>query len=349
MSILPPPLGYQESSQAIPKKGGLYYTKKILLRVLPFFIKSTMFFFVALFLIGIVAGIGAAFSAKIPAEVTVSNMNKQYYAMIKAVEDSIGVDSKGKIPTFDKNIFVLTFRGDIAASALGGLRKEISIMLQTAKTTDEVIVVLESGGGFVHSYGLAASQLKRIKDVGIPLTIIVDKVAASGGYMMACMADTLIAAPFAILGSIGVVAEFPNFSGWMQKHGIGYDQYTSGEYKRTVSPFTKPTKKAERKVQSDLKQIHKLFKDLVLEHRPHLDIKKVSTGEIWYGSDALENNLIDTIATSDEILISRMMEANVYRVKYLPSSSMAERIAESASIFSEKIFLKISENYMNNL
>ena len=346
MNTPPPPLQQQEHVQK--HNAFIYHTKDITLKILPFFIKTVIFFIMIASLVGVIAGIFTALSATIPEEVSVTNLNKQYASMVKAVKDTLGQHTSKTTAHFEKNVFVLTFTGDVAASALGGLREEITIILQTAQPTDEVIIKLESGGGFVHSYGLAASQLKRIKDAGIPLTIVVDKVAASGGYMMACMADTLIAAPFAILGSIGVVAEFPNFSGWMKEHGISYNQYTSGEYKRTVSPFTEPTAKATKKMKEELKQTHELFKKLVADQRPQLNMKEIATGEIWYGTDALENHLIDTIATSDEIIMSRIQEANVYGVNYLPASSISERLAESASIFSEKLFLKISANYMNN-
>jgi len=134
-----------------------------------------------------------------------------------------------------KRIFVIHFDGDIRASNVQELREAITAILSIATVDDEVVVCLESGGGLVHAYGLAASQLQRIRQKDIPLTVIIDKVAASGGYLMACVADRIIAAPFAIVGSIGVLAQIPNFNRYLKQHNIDFEQLSAGEYKRTLS------------------------------------------------------------------------------------------------------------------
>ena len=336
----PPPLSHGS--------GFFFHVKNIILAVAPFLVKSIIFVVMVLFLFGTIIGMSTILKAKAPSEIKVVNLSKRYEKNLKKVNDTLGQKYTPSPVAGDKKVFVLTFTGDVAASALEGLRKEISILLETASPDDEIIVCLESGGGFVHAYGLGSAELSRIKEAGIPLTIVVDKVAASGGYMMACVADTLIAAPFSIIGSIGVVAEFPNFSGWMSEHGITYEQYTAGKYKRTVSPFTKPTKEATKKTAEDLARTHKLFKDLVVTNRPEIGIDTIATGEIWYGQEALDLHLIDRVSTSDELIISRMSGATVYQLTYIPETKLTERFAEAASILTEKLYLRMSAAYLNN-
>ena len=187
-----------------------------------------------------------------------------------------------------KRLYVLNFDGDIRANATDNLREEISVVLGQAREGDEVLVRVESPGGLVHGYGLAASQLQRFRDAKVPLTVAVDKVAASGGYMMACVADRILAAPFAVLGSIGVLAQLPNFHRLLQKHDIDFELLTAGEYKRTLTMFGENTDKGREKFVEELEETHTLFKDFVGTNRPSLDIAKVATGEVWYGSRALE-------------------------------------------------------------
>ncbi len=174
-----------------------------------------------------------------------------------------------------------------------------------------------------HSYGLASSQLERIRRRNIPLTICVDRVAASGGYMMACIANRLIAAPFALIGSIGVVAQIPNFHRLLKKNDVDYEVLTAGDYKRTLTMFGENTDKGREKFVEELEDTHSLFKEFVSEYRPQLDIEKVATGEVWFGRRALENQLIDQIETSDDYLFNLSEEADIYKVKYRPKQTLA--------------------------
>ena len=200
-----------------------------------------------------------------------------------------------KNKTANKNCFVLDFHGDIKATEVQQLREEISTLLTVAQAEDEVIVRLESSGGMVHAYGLAAAQLARIKEAGLNLTVCIDKVAASGGYMMACVADKILAAPFAVVGSIGVVAQVPNFHDLLEKHDIDVEVFTAGKYKRTVTVFGENTEEDKQKFQQELEETHKLFKDFVRKYRPSLDVEQVATGEHWYGEDAITRNLVDIV------------------------------------------------------
>ncbi len=229
-----------------------------------------------------------------------------------------------------KRIFVLDFHGDIKASEVENLREEITTVLTLAKPTDEIVVKVESGGGMVHSYGLASSQLARITHKNIPLTVCVDKVAASGGYMMACVANKIIAAPFAILGSIGVVAQLPNFHKLLKKNDIDYEMFTAGEYKRTVTMFGENTDKGRTKFVEELEDTHVLFKEFVSEHRPQVDIAQVATGEVWFGLRAKSVNLIDELQTSDEYLFSQVENADIYEVEFTFKKSLPEKLGLAA-------------------
>ncbi|MDF0731628.1 protease SohB [Pseudomonas entomophila] len=234
-------------------------------------------------------------------------------------------------PEEKSRVFVLDFDGDIKASATESLRNEITALLTLATPRDEVVLRLESGGGLVHSYGLAASQLARIRQAGIPLTICIDKVAASGGYMMACIGEKIISAPFAVLGSIGVVAQLPNVNRLLKKHDIDFEVLTAGEYKRTLTVFGENTEKGREKFQEDLDITHQLFKDFVGRYRPQLHIDEVATGEVWLGIAALNRKLVDELRTSDEYLSERAGEANLFHVRYAERKSLQERIGMAAS------------------
>lgn len=247
-----------------------------------------------------------------------------------------------------KRIFVLDFHGDIKASACDSLREEISAVLTLATPEDEIVVRLESGGGMVHSYGLASSQLARITNKQIPLTVCVDKVAASGGYMMACVADKILAAPFAILGSIGVVAQLPNFHKLLKKNDIDYEMFTAGEYKRTVTMFGENTQKDREKFMEDLEDTHVLFKEFVSEHRPEVDIAKVATGEVWFGRRAKEVNLIDDLVTSDEYLLTQAANADIYEVHFAHKKSLPEKFGFAAQGAVDRLLLTWWERLQHN-
>ncbi|VVM56697.1 putative protease SohB [Pseudomonas fluorescens] len=236
-------------------------------------------------------------------------------------------------------VFVLDFDGDIKASATESLRHEITALLTLATPKDEVVLRLESGGGMVHSYGLASSQLARIRDAGVPLTVCIDKVAASGGYMMACIGEKIISAPFAILGSIGVVAQLPNVNRLLKKHDIDFEVLTAGEYKRTLTVFGENTEKGREKFQEDLDVTHELFKNFVARYRPQLAIDEVATGEIWLGIAALNRQLVDELKTSDEYLAERAKTAELYHLHYAERKSLQERIGMAASGSVDRVLL----------
>lgn len=238
-------------------------------------------------------------------------------------------------------LYVLAFDGDIKASATENLREEISAVLPQVREGDEILVKVESPGGMVHSYGLAASQLQRISDAGVSLTVAVDKVAASGGYMMACVGSKIVAAPFAVIGSIGVLAQLPNFHRLLKKNDIDFELLTAGEYKRTLTIFGENTDKGREKFIEELEQTHDLFKDFVSTNRPGLDIGQVATGEVWYGQKALEVGLVDELQTSDAYVQAKLADADVYEVKFIHKKNWQEKLGVAAEGALEKAFLKI--------
>ena len=227
--------------------------------------------------------------------------------------------------------FVVDFKGDIQASHVTALREEITAILSVAQSGDEVLVRLESPGGVVHGYGLAASQLQRVRSRDIALTVAVDKVAASGGYMMASVANKIIAAPFSLLGSIGVVAQLPNFHRLLKKNDVDVEVLTAGEFKRTLTVFGENTEKDREKFVEDLEDVHALFKELVSQNRPQVNIDEVATGEAWFGTRALERNLVDQLQTSDEYIVDQCVERDVFLVKYVIHKKRIDRILEKAT------------------
>jgi serine protease SohB len=232
---------------------------------------------------------------------------------------------------------VIDFKGDLKASAVPSLREEVSAILDVATDSDDVIVRLENHGGVVHEHGLAASQLARIRDAGISLTVCVDKVAASGGYLMACVASKIYAAPFAILGSIGVLAQIPNFNRLLDSHGVDFEQVTAGKYKRTVTMFGQNTDADRAKLKEELEDVHALFKSAVSRYRPALDLDKVATGEHWYGSRALELGLADEIRTSDEVIAGLVGDRDLYHVAYRIKQPLQKRLMANIDSAIEKV------------
>lgn len=243
-------------------------------------------------------------------------------------------------PDAKPRVWVIDFKGSMDAHEVSSLREEITAVLAAAKARDQVVIRLESPGGVVHGYGLAASQLQRLRDKQIPLTVAVDKVAASGGYMMACVANRIVCAPFAILGSIGVVAQIPNLHRFLKNKDIDIELHTAGQYKRTLTMLGENTEEGRQKFREDLNDTHRLFKDFVHQMRPELDIEQVATGEHWYGVQALEKGLVDAVETSDELLLGLMDKHEVIGVRYQQRKKMLDRFTGSAAESVDKLLLR---------
>lgn len=227
-------------------------------------------------------------------------------------------------------LFLIDFKGDIKASQVEQLRDEVTSILTIAKPEDEVVIRIESPGGSVNGYGLAAAQLQRIRDRNIQLTACIDKVAASGGYLMACVANTIIAAPFSIIGSIGVVAQIPNFHRWLKKNNIDIELLTAGEYKRTLTLFGENTDKDRKKFQEDLERIHTTFRQYVLKNRAQLNIDEVATGEHWLATDAFDLRLVDKLQTSDDYLLNKIKDVQAFKLTIQQKESLLHKLLKPA-------------------
>ncbi|CAB0149511.1 putative protease SohB [Pseudidiomarina piscicola] len=240
-------------------------------------------------------------------------------------------EAKKQEPSAQARIFVIDFKGSMDAHEVENLQREINAIIGAAKAGDTVFVRLESPGGVVHGYGLAAAQLQRLRDAELKLIIGVDKVAASGGYMMAAVAEQIVAAPFAIIGSIGVVAQLPNFHRWLKKHDVEFEQVTAGDYKRTLTMFGENTDAGRRKFKEDLEQIHEQFKQHIVDYRPQVDLAKVATGEYWTAQQAIGFDLVDELCTTDSWLLQRSKDHDIYQVRYQSKRPIGERIGKNVS------------------
>ena len=305
-----------------------------------FLAKAVTFLVVVAIILGLIASAGQKSK---PQKIKIEHLNEKLDHLKKHLQHA--VLSKKQLKQIKKDekkqskqdseeqkdkVYVLNFNGDIKAAQSEQMKDEITALLSLEGGISEIVVKVESGGGMVHQYGFAASQLERIKQSGIPLTVCVDKVAASGGYMMAVVADKIIAAPFAILGSIGVIAQLPNFNRLLKKNDIDFEVHTAGEYKRTLTLFGENTDKARDKFRDDLADVHTLFKDFVSERRSVVDVAKVANGDVWYGQKALEVNLVDEIQTSDEYLQKRCESADVYLLSSEKKKNVMERLGLAA-------------------
>ncbi|MDM1340086.1 protease SohB [Acinetobacter pseudolwoffii] len=301
-------------------------------------------------------------SPKLPAEIRVSHLNARINEQRKKIAQTTGsklellqlsqqLSKEGRArKKTNQKIYVLDFKGDMAASAVESLREEITLILSTAKAgRDRVVVRLESPGGMVHGYGLAAAQLVRLRDAGFHLTICVDKVAASGGYMMACIANEVVSAPFAIVGSIGVVAQVPNFNRLLKDNKIDFELYTAGQYKRTVTMFGENTEEGKAKFEEELQQTHALFKHFVEKYRPQMNVEKVATGEHWYGRDALDLNLVDKLQTSDEYLLHLLTQHDVYSIQTRKKPTLGEKLGLQAAQIADSLIPTVMNKVMESL
>lgn len=241
-------------------------------------------------------------------------------------------------------VWVLDFHGDLKATGAQRLGEEVSALLEVAQPGDEVVLKLESPGGLVHAYGHSAAEFDRFRQSGITTTVCVDRVAASGGYLMACSADRLVAAPFAVLGSIGVIAQVPNIHRWLKRHDIDLELHTAGRYKRTLTLLGENDEVGRKKFKEDLETVHQLFKHYVAERRPALDMEQIASGESWYGSDALALGLIDQLGTSEQYLAERLKRSSVMAVCLVERSTLASRLGMAVSLGLEKGVQRVIES-----
>jgi serine protease SohB len=293
-------------------------------------------------------------------KLSITNLSNKFEEMGNAVKGSvmnpkelkkfnkdISKDKKKKDKGKDKDkdnetdsVFVLNFKGDIQASEVEKLKQEVNAILLSDTECREVVIRVESGGGSAYAYGLCAAELKRLVDNEINLTVCIDKVAASGGYLMSCVATKIIAAPWAIVGSIGVIAQLPNFHRLLKKNSIDFEMHTAGAFKRTLTTLGENTDEGREKFKSDLEDLHLIFKNFVKEQRPQVDTEIVATGETWQGEDAVKVGLVDSLETSDNYLVSLSKDAKLFEIEFVEKKNLTERFAISMQIVIEKSLIK---------
>lgn len=324
---------------------------ELLLETLGFAAKGFIVFLTAVITVAVVVGITRRRGRGGLPRLEVKKLNARFEALgdalrhgmwdHKQLKELMKTRKKAKPDQSRPAVYVLDFDGDIMATGVTSLREEVSAIIAVAKPEDEVVVRLESPGGAVPHYGLAAAQLARLREKKVKLTVSIDRVAASGGYMMACVADRIVAAPFAIIGSIGVVAQVPNLHRLLKKHDVDFEELTAGEFKRTVSTFAEITEKGRQKFVDQLDETHGLFKEFVKTQRPALDVDKVSTGEYWLAKKGIELGLVDSLSTSDDYLLGRVNDANVYQVSFKPEQSWRRRLGNASAEIVERTVLTL--------
>ena len=328
------------------------------------FLAKTLTFVAAILITVVVVAALALRGKKAPGTIYIENVNEK----MSDIRDSLQAETLKK-PALDKlkkekkkqlkadkkklknnkdekttpRLFVVGFDGDMRASQVHALRETISAIVEIAEKSDEILLVLESSGGFVHTYGLAASQLQRLRSRHLKLTVAIDKVAASGGYLMACVANKIISAPFAIVGSIGVVAQVPNFNRLLEKHNIDIEQHTAGEFKRTLTMLGKNTEKGRQKFQQELEETHLLFKRYIAENRPEVPLEEVATGEHWYGTDALKLRLVDELLTSDDYILEKIKTHDVFEIGYEEKQKLADKVSNAFTMIAERLMSKLRQ------
>lgn len=317
---------------------------------LSFAAKGFIVFLTAVLTVAVVAALTRRRRAGVP-RLEVKKLNARFEALgdalrhgmweRKELKELLKARKKAKVIATRPHVYVLDFEGDLLATSVASLREEVTAIVAVAKAGDEVVVRLESAGGAVPHYGLAAAQLSRLREKKLKLTVCVDRIAASGGYMMACVADQIVAAPFAIIGSIGVVAQVPNLHRLLKKHDVDFEELTAGEFKRTVSFFGEITPKGRQKFLEQLDETHELFKDFVKTQRPKLDVDQVATGEYWLAKRGVELNLVDALSTSDDYLLGKVQDANVYQVNFKPEQSWRRRLGRGSAEVVERVVLTL--------
>lgn len=305
-----------------------------------FFAKTVTILLALLIIMFSLAGLGSRSRGSGRSRLETTRLNRQFDEYQHTLERSL-LDRKAarrlhkqraksrKHAEEKPRVFVLEFDGDIRASQVENLREEISAILTIAGADDEVVVKLQSGGGMVPNYGLAAAELARLKGRVRQLTIMIDRIAASGGYLMACVGDRIYASPFAIIGSIGVVAQLPNFHRLLKRHDVDIELLTAGEHKRTLTLFGENTEEGRQKLKQELQDTHDLFKGYIRRFRPSLDVDRVATGEYWLGERALELGLVDDLRTSDDYLLELNEQAQLLQLRYIRKQSIGKRLSLS--------------------
>jgi serine protease SohB len=134
------------------------------------------------------------------------------------------------------------------------------------------------------------------------------------------------------VGSIGVVAQIPNFNRLLKKRDVDVEILTAGKYKRTLTMFGENTDEGRHKFIEDLESVHHQFKSHVIQYRPQLDLEQVATGEHWLAVQALDLGLVDEIQTSDTYLLNQMDQKDIYLMSCDKKKSLSQKLLDQVSI-----------------
>lgn len=279
-----------------------------------------------------------------PKKIKLIQLNQQQEkhdkALIKVIGKSPGILSsiKNVIGKSEgivrKTAVLLSFNGDINATEVIEFGRAVSMIVQMKDLVSEVYIIINSGGGVVNGYGLLASEIERLHYSEIETYALIDQVAASGGYMAACVANHVVAAPFAYIGSIGVVSEMPNFNQILSDNGINIEQHTAGKSKRTVTPLGKITDEDRNEFKKKLERIHRSFINHVSHYRNINDADEnknsiIFSGDYWIAEETveLELGLVDEISTSQEFLLDKMKEYNIIEITFQENKTKKSKLS----------------------
>ena len=132
--------------------------------------------------------------------------------------------------------------------------------------------------------------------------------------------------------------QIPNFNRFLKERGVDFEQITAGRFKRTLTLFGDITDEGREKLKEELQDVHELFRDQISEHRPHVDMERVGTGEHWYAIRARELNLVDELRTSDDFLLESMKSRDVYWLTYLRRKTLPERLMGTVENSLQRLF-----------
>ncbi len=224
------------------------------------------------------------------------------------------------LPGPPPRLAVLRFQGlrDLNASGDQRLSEAIDEVLVNRDHFEEAVVIIDSPGGTTHGYGHAYALLERLSASGLKVTACIDRIGASGGYLMALPADRILAGPFAIVGSVGVVAGIPNVKRLLEEKGVSYRLFVAGDKKRVVHFADDDGPEVREYMDEKLAGIHTQFLQAVEKHRgDRVKLDEVRSGDHWSAEESVEKGLglVDELQTSAEYLLERNREVALVMIE----------------------------------
>ena len=220
-----------------------------------------------------------------------------FLVTIVAIESVLG--QRLSFPTYGARVGLVRVEGGIYDSrqVIGDLES-----LVEDPGIQAIVLRVDSPGG-----GAAASQeifeyIRGIQEEGLPLVVSMGSVAASGGYYIACTADTIFANPGTLTGSIGVVMSFTNLEELFGKIGLDFEVIKSGRFKDTGSWSREMTDAERALLQGTIDDIHAQFVEAIAEGRgmEYDAVAALADGRIFSGRQALEAGLVDRLGTLED-------------------------------------------------